>query len=87
MVAHVFGRLGLARIVEAHLPGHSRSMLSPAEVVAFGVRTTNLAERSFEEERRRTTVIPRLKRRTGCYEAGFRHHDAIRRALDAGIDQ
>lgn len=33
VVAHVLGRLGLASIVEAHLPDHSRSRLSPAEVV------------------------------------------------------
>lgn len=33
VVAHVLSRLGLAAVVEAHLPEHSRSRLSPAEVV------------------------------------------------------
>src|SRR5579862_363750 len=33
VVAHVVGRLGISRIVAAHLPDRSRSRLSPAEVV------------------------------------------------------
>jgi transposase-like protein len=35
------------------------------------VRTANLAERSFEEERRRTTVIPRLMSEKATMKPAF----------------
>ena len=50
------------------------------------VRTTNLAERSFVEERRRTKVIPRFPDESR-HEAGVRHHDPRRRPLVPGVDQ
>jgi putative transposase len=37
----------------------------------IGVRTTNLAERSFEEERRRTKVIPRLMSERSTMKLAF----------------
>ncbi len=51
------------------------------------VRTTNLAERSFEEERRRTKVIPRLRSERAAVKLAFATIDASRPTLDPGIHQ
>ena len=50
------------------------------------VRTTNLAERSFVEERRRTKVIGRFRDEKVGDEAGVRHHDPRRRPLVPSLD-
>ena len=50
------------------------------------VPTTNLAERSFVEQRRRTKVIPRVHRGKSRDEAGVRHPDPCRRSLVPGVD-
>jgi len=51
------------------------------------VRTTNLAERSFVEERRRTKVIGRFSDEKSRDEAGVCHHDPRRRPMVPGVDQ
>jgi putative transposase len=50
------------------------------------VRTTNLAERSFVEQRRRTKVIGRFSDERSAI-ARVRHHDPRRRALVPRLDQ
>lgn len=51
------------------------------------VRTTNLAGRSFEEERRRTKVIPRLMSEKATMKLVFATMTPRRRALVPGVDQ
>ena len=51
------------------------------------VRTTNLAERGFEEERRRTKVIPRLMSEQATMKLAFATMIQLRRALVPGVDQ
>ena len=45
--------------------------VGPVQVTTLRVRTTNLAERSFEEERRRTKVIPRLMSEKATMKLAF----------------
>jgi len=51
------------------------------------VGTTNLAEDSFQEERRRTKVIPRLRDEKAALKDGLCHDDPCGRALVPGLDQ
>ena len=52
------------------------------------VRTTNLLERSFEEERRRTKVIPRFFDERSCLKLAFAALErAARRGQRVGITE
>jgi putative transposase len=51
------------------------------------VRTTNLAERSFVEERRRTKVIPRFTDEKAAMKLVFATLDPRRRSLVPGVHQ